>query len=65
MANISLLLTHLLAIHRTAPVRGVTEAANLTWGEVYSPEGGLVLGSKQQSMFADPDFQYPKHQAEY
>jgi hypothetical protein len=30
--------------------------ANLL-GEVYSPEGGLVLGSKKYSMSADADFQ--------
>ena len=46
---------------KNGPGVGSTEAANLSWGEVYSPEGGLVPGSKQQSMCADPDFQYPKH----
>jgi len=38
------------------PRWGDTEAVNLL-GEVYSPEGGLVLGSKQQSMGPDPSFQ--------
>ena len=32
---------------KNGPGVGDTEAANLSWGEVYSPEGGLVLGSNR------------------